>query len=303
MRPRSAATALVALGIAVCLGLPARADEGPVAISAPLLGAPANQSRGFSIVETGKDRSGRPLFSVRADNADIADVLKAVYGRMADVQFVIREDVRGTINFTLKDATLEQIVDGVKAAAVPPIKVTPGKVLVVSREFDAAAAAARVRARLDGLPVGGSGLSSLQGPLDRQVTLSIPENAPITLAAALLELERQTRVPVRLAKGIPGDIKFTATVTRMPLRFVLDNMAPNTGVGALKWVAMPDHILLAPTDRMQLLLGPNVLGSTLPCGKCRQPVSALWNFCSNCGQLTARGQILQNQSPRRGGKE
>jgi hypothetical protein len=265
------------------------------------------QKAGFSIVETGKNADGKALYNVKADSADIADVLKAIFLKMGEPPYLIQENVRGTLNFSLKEATLDEILQGVQKASVPPIKITSGKVTTVSRAFDAKTAAALIQQRIEDMHdgIGLSGPATLPGaqqgssPLDRPVTLNIAYNRPILLSEALLNIEKQTGVSIRLDKNIPTDIRFTATVTHMPLRYVLQNIAPGDASSALKTVVLNDYILIAPTDRLEISRGPNILGSTLLCLKCRQPLSSGWSFCPNCGQTTPRGLLLNQNRPNR----
>jgi hypothetical protein len=129
------------------------------------------------------------------------------------------------------------------------------------------------------------------------VNLDIREDRPIPLAEALQMIEKQTQARIRLDRSISPNVAFAARFVQTPLLQVLDAIART---GALKLVLQEDgSILLAPTDRLTILLGGAPVGVYPPqlCARCHQPLAASWRFCPNCGQAVARKGAVS--SPRR----
>src|SRR5687767_14970329 len=59
----------------------------------------------LSISDNGTDSKGNKLYGVVAHGQGIAEILRAVFARTGD-QNVIDEDVAGTVNISLKNATV-----------------------------------------------------------------------------------------------------------------------------------------------------------------------------------------------------
>ncbi len=130
--------------------------------------------------------------------------------------------------------------------------------------------------------------------LGRPVTLSIPDERPMPLRSVALQLEQQTRIPIRLDPRVPGDVGVAARFTDTPLSLVLESIART---GALKWQLRQDGtVVLAPSDWLLLSLrGVPAWGDPASvCPSCGRPVLGSWSFCPYDGKpLPPRGQIRQ----------
>ncbi len=255
------------------------------------------QRSAISLGEIGKNANGQTLYNLRSDNADVSELLRMVFNRKGEANYFVGDDIKGTVSLNVRGVTLDDILTLVQTS-VPTIKITSGPIVRPTRDLKAIAS--RIQSQLDLKYITPGQVSALttgispDAPLSRLVTLNIPDSNPTTLANALATIEHQTRVSIKLDARVPADVKFIATVTSMPLGSLLDKIAPAAGFGALKWVAMNNYILIAPADRLQVMTGPQVLGSALVCVHCNQPLATIWSYCPNCGQLTQRGMVLPN---------
>jgi hypothetical protein len=244
---------------------------------------------GTLVIETGKTDKGKTLYSVRVDGADIQQTLKLLFTKSGE-EFSIAPEVKGTLTFAVKNATMEQVFEQIVESANPPVKIKrDGKVWRVTRDTELEMRAAAIRERMQRR---GGGLSIPLGysqiPTDRIVNLDIPEGRAISFAEALQIIGQQTQIPVRLDKSIPGDVRFSGRFVQTPFPVVLESI---TKTGYLKWISQPDgSILIAPTDRWQLHLGGAIaLGyPAQPCARCRVSLLGTWNYCPHCGQALPR---------------
>jgi hypothetical protein len=272
------------------------------------------QAPGLTITGSGRSANGKPLFDLKAENADVIEVLKQLFSRARLGAYEISPEIRQSVTFSAKGATADELIDKVRNSTTPPLNiVTNGQTVFVTRSANAVSRAEEIRRRMEGNPysrltpgIVPSGLSEAfaggyrdAAALETPVSLNVPDDKPISLGALAALLEKQTRVPIRLDAGVPSDVKFTGVLTRVPLRSVLQNLAPGTGEGSLKIVSSANQILIAPTDRFNLMYGASVIGSTLRCERCRASLFSTWSFCPNCGQATKRG-LLQPNTPSTG---
>ena len=194
---------------------------------------------------------------------------------------------------------------------MPPIKLTPGKSLLVIRDpvYMANLLQQRIYSQANGkyIPanpaIGNAsslnvvnGNQQLQG-LQKLINLQIPDDAPIALSAALQIIEKQVGIVFLLDARVSPDIKFIASVSQMPLGLFLDRVAPANGYGSLKWYVSGNRIIIAPSDRLELRSGPNVIGSTFICTQCHSPLGRDWSYCPQCGLITPRGQMAPKKNP------
>lgn len=276
--------------------------------SAMLSGAGARASdqtdhAGLSLVETGNISNGKALYNIKADRVEITEILKTLFRKTGE-EYSIDQDVTGTVDLVKNGATIDEILELVREQARPPLRIARGKFTRVSVGTDTRLLAAQAQQRINQARGGYSGLlfgQSMPGypaddnPFNRRVSLNIPDDRPVPLADALDMIERQTHVPIRLDRSLPRTARFSAVFTQAPLSFVLDAI---TKTGALKWVTVSEgdgYILIAPTDRMQVLIADVVAGSypAVVCTRCHAPLAASWAYCPLCGQLAPR--TPQNQ--------
>lgn len=267
-------------------------------------GPAQGKTPGLTITEAGKSSAGRQLYNLKADGAYVVDVLKQLFAKAGINNYQISAEVTGSVTLDVQGVSADSLIDQVRSAMVPPLYIqSNGRQIFVMRSANAVSKAEEIRRRMEAMQGGRlapgivpNGLTSgLEGAyrdsaaLEKTVTLNVSDEHPITLSAALQLLESQTRVPIRLDPSLTGDVKFTGTVTRVPLRTVLQNIAPG-GEGSLKWISTPSQILIAPADRMNVVWNGSAIGSNQACQKCKQLLLSTWNFCPNCGQPTRRGQ-------------
>lgn len=279
--------------------------------------APWEQGSAATITPAGRSVAGKQLFDLKADKADVLDLLKQLFAKAGVRNYEISPEIRQNITLSASAATADELIEKVRSATVPPVNIlTNGTTVFVTRSASAVSKAEEIRRRMEANQnsrlapsIVPSGLSEAfangyrdTAALETLVSLNVPDDRPITLGMALQLLERQSRVPLRLDPGVPADIKFTGVVTRVPLRSVLQNLAPGTGDGSLKVVSMPTQILIAPSDRFNLYWNGGAVSSTLSCAKCRQPVLSVWSYCPNCGLATRRGQLQGGQIAPGGGR-
>lgn len=266
----------------------------------------AEKSGALTLVETAKDKDGRPLYTLKAERVPLADLLRSLFLKMGQ-EFSIAQDVRGTVDLYVQNASLEQALARVEELARPPIKIARGKFARVTRASEPLDAA---RAHLQRLPLRNNNLLEPLAPgyppvvpggypaspafpgANRPINLDIPEDRPIPLSEALRQIEQQARVPIRLDRNIPRDVAFSARFVQTPMGVALDSIAKT---GALKWMLQPDGaLLIAPTDRLRLFLGELALSASA-CPQCGAPLLRSWRFCPHCGQTMAR--LTPNRLP------
>jgi hypothetical protein len=305
--------ALILALIVLAFLAPARSD----------LGAQANHT-GLSIVEEGADSSGNHLYTIHADNVDIKEVLRA-FLKKTDQELAIDQDVAGTVPvLDIRNKTFHDALQWIVNVAQPRIKIVKvGSVYHVTRDLDAirkadaASIAERAQQRIDQIHNGGFGgaggsmpsvvpMGSATGqmrsnsafqngiPMDRNVSISVPEGQPIPLSQVLEKMSAQTGFSIVLDPRVPRELSFSGTITEAQLPLVLQTIATTSG---LKLVANGTQAIFSPTDQFTLRLGGNVIGvhPSVPCSRCRQPVSPFWNYCPHCGQIIPRG-MQQNQN-------
>lgn len=273
-------------------------------ISTPLIAAAQNGGRSgaLTLIEAGFAADGvTPRYSLEANGADLREVLAALLKKTGK-EYVIDQDVTGPVSLVLRDKTLDEILQRLAQLARPPILIRSGETITVHLAPEVPASPedkprkpaepglAAIRTRY--APVVPSQTLTLGQP----VTLAIPEDRPVALRAVLVQVERQTGVPLRLDPRVPADVAVAARFTDTPLSLVLDSIART---GALKWQLQRDgSVLIAPTDVLVLSLrGVQAFSSVAVCPSCGRSVLPGWKFCPHDGTpLTVRGQ---GQSPRR----
>src|SRR5215470_3900396 len=84
----------------------------------------SQQKRGpaISIVDLGVGADGERRLNVQTDAAEIADVLKAVFKITGD-DFAIDQDVVGSVDIKLKDATPAEVFKQIAESAKPALKI------------------------------------------------------------------------------------------------------------------------------------------------------------------------------------
>lgn len=272
-----------------------------VAIIAAGVHAQTQPSSSISIVEAGKALDGtQPRYNVEVFGADLGEVLGALL-RKSGSEFSIDQDVSGPITLLVRDATLSQVLDRVKALARPPIDIKQGKVIRVSlmapptgqmgQQRQAGFAlqnmnSQQARNMLNQVAGQNAGISPLAA-FPQQVTLDIAEARPARLADALKQIERQTSVPIRLDPRVPRDIGFCAQFTQTPLSLVLDAISRT---GAFKWQLMPDgSVMVGPSDWLRVQGGTLMAGyPTRPCPQCGRAALPGWTYCPYDGRPLAR---------------
>jgi hypothetical protein len=275
---------------------------------------------GLSIVENGTDRQNNRLFTIQVDRVDVADVLRTFFKR-AGVEAVIDQDVAGPLNITVKNVTFREALQYVVQFARPQIKVTKGKndsVYHVSRDLEAQRTAEAIANRMQDLsgqpghayaPVVPNGLGPQTNrlgspqpgivtglPVDRTVTIDVPDDHPIPLSEALSRISQQTRFPIYLDRRVPREISFAGTISEAPLSLVLQRLATTTG---LKLLSSPTQATLVPPDQFTIRVSDMLMNQypNMPCVKCGQQISSLWSFCPHCGQITPRGAQQLSSRP------
>lgn len=269
-----------------------------LAVSAPA----QNGSRPgvLSIVEAGVAADGvTPRYNIEANGADIRDVLAALL-RKTGKEYTINQDVTGPISLALRDKTLDEILDRLQTLARPAIVIQRGDVISVATAPADQGAGEATTGRRSGTPAGArtrieairpSQALVMPGqilPLDRRVTLAIPDDQPIALRTALRQIESQTQVPIRLDPRVPADIGLAARFTETPLSLVLESIGRT---GSLKWQTQLDgSILIAPTDWLLVSVrGVPAWGQPAAvCPRCQRPVLPSWSFCPHDGTPLTR---------------
>lgn len=277
-------------------------------LTAPSLAQNSARSAALTIIEAGFAADGTtPRYTLEANGADLRDVLSALL-RKTGKEFVIHQDVTGPISLVLKDKTLPDILSTITKITRPQVEIRFGDVITVAvappvmesgNAPVAAQSAPTVSSRVAAIRTSQMQSAVTQVPLLAQpVTLSIPDDRPVALRSVLLQVEGQTRIPIRLDPRVPADVGVAARFTETPLSLVLDSMART---GALKWQLRPDGtILIAPSDWLLVTVrGVPVLGNPSGvCPTCGKPVLPSWRFCPHDG--TPLGQRGQRQGAPRG---
>ncbi len=277
---------------------------------------PLHNKAYLNISLSGKDTNGVPLYSMQANNADITKVLSAIFTKSGD-QFLIDQDVRGAISFSLKKMPLMEILHFVEIAAKPPIHVERGTIVHVTSEMALPRTISEGIAGGIGGALGGHGgtmgkpLHSIPlAALNRDmVNLDIPQNRPITLQQALQTIQEQSDIPISMSNEIPRNVQFSGQITNTPVNVALDAIAKTAG---LKVVPLHNGgLLLTSGNNFRLFIDKVLIGSypnhpLLFCTKCHYPLSPDWVVCPNCGQITPHGyELLEkaNSKNRQGGDQ
>ena len=286
------------LALALCLALPTINAHAQIPDKTP-------QSSGIGFSKSSDAGGAGTRYTLHADSVPVMDLLKVVLSGFGSDQ--IQGSVNGKISLHLRDVTEAELWKAIETSAVPPIKVILGKTNSVIR--DPAYVAAQLQQRINAMQAGKYSSIPLVDTsafpidnrqfrgLEKPITMVIPDDAPISLLSALAQFEKQSGVQFALDPRVSGDIKFIASVTRMPLNLLLDRIAPSNGLGALKWFVENGRVVIAPSDRIEVRSGINVLGSTIICLNCHAPLGKEWSYCSHCGQITPRGQMIQKKLP------
>lgn len=263
---------------------------------------------GLSIVEGGTDRANNRLYTIRADNVEITDLLKALF-KKTNGELAIDQDVSGPVNLSVRDLPFRDALQWIVQVVRPPIKIVRkenvyhvSRDIDAKREFDAKQAASAIAERMgqgrNGIGNTGTlpyspGLNGTQRlgasplltgiPMDRMVSLDVPETKPIPLAEALARISTQTRFPIRIDSRVPREVSFAGVITQAPLPLVLQKIADSSG---LKVVANGMQAAFYPTDQFTLRVNGLLLGQypADTCVKCGQSLAAGWAFCPFCGQ-------------------
>jgi hypothetical protein len=247
-----------------------------------------------SIVEVGKTANGKAIYNIEAHNVDLVAFLKALFEKEGR-ELRIDPDVQGSVdNLVLKNQTFDQLMLDMPSYASGTIRIRTGKITQISRTPANIVAAIQNR---QGTPPGivpvnpstgflqPQALGGMNDPLARQVTLDIPESAPLNLTQALARLQAQTQVPIRLHPSIPRDVKVSVQMIQVPLRMAINLL---TQAGALKAIQQMDGgIMITPADKIVLTVGNFVLAQQ-PCVRCKAPVGVSWTFCPACGAQLPR---------------
>lgn len=273
-----------------------------VAIIPTGIQAQTQPSSSISIVEAGKAIDGtQPRYNVEVFGADLGEVLGALL-RKSGSEFSIDQDVSGPITLLVRDATLSQVLDRVRALARPPIEIRQGKVVRVSVAALPVGQASQGRGQsaislqnmnsqqarnmMNQMGSQNAGISPLAA-FPQQVTLDINESRPARLSDALKLIERQTSVPIRLDPRVPRDIGFCAQFTQTPLSLVLDAISRT---GAFKWQLQPDgSVLVGPSDWLRVQGGAVMAGyPTRSCPQCGRAALPGWTYCPFDGRPLSR---------------
>jgi hypothetical protein len=268
---------------------------------------------GLSIVESGTDQGSNRLYTIRADNVEITDLLKALF-KKTNGELAIDQDVSGPVNLSIRNLPFRDTLQWIVQVVRPPIKIVRkdniyhvSRDMEAKRDFDAKQAAAAIAERMgqgragmgnNGLPLpytpGMNGTSRLGQnsplltgvPMDRMVTLDVPETKPIPLADALARISTQTRFPIHVDPRVSREVSFAGVITQAPLSLVLQKIADSSG---LKVVANGMQATFYPTDQFTLRVNGLLLGQspTDTCAKCGQSLAVGWSFCPFCGQASA----------------
>ncbi len=251
---------------------------------------------------SGKDKNGVPLYSMQANNADITKVLAAIFSKSGD-QFLIDQDVRGAISFSLKKMPITEILRFVEIAAKPPIHVERGEIIHVTREMSLPRTTSEDTVRGIGSALGVYGGArenpSHSIPLGasnrNMVNLVVPQSRPITLQQALHKIQEQSNIPISMSNEIPRNVQFTGQITNTPVNLALDAIAKTAGLKVLP--LQNGGLLLTSGNSFRLFIEKVLIGSypdhpLLFCTKCHYPLSPNWVVCPNCGQITPHGYEL-----------
>lgn len=243
------------------------------------------EGSGFTILETGKSPDGKPLYSLEAYGASVHDLLTALLRRTGS-DFTVASDVVGQVSLVRKNATIEELLGLLQAAARPGFIIQRGATISVigaAGTLTEVPGIGDIRRVGPGAPAGTTLLPQVS-LLARAVTLAIDEKRPVPLSQALALLARQTGAVFRLDNRIPRDLGFAAQVTNTPLQVVLDSLARS---GAVKWSIQSDGtLLIAPTDWLLLSLDQRVVAgaSARHCDQCGRGIAPGWSYCPACGR-------------------
>jgi type II secretory pathway component GspD/PulD (secretin) len=285
----------------ILLALPLLFAVWAAANASPARPNPSQQG-GISLVETGeKSKDGKPLFTIRAEGAPVGDVLRTVFRKTGE-QYRIDESVTGFVDLYLENVTMDRILQEIQQSREVPFKITRDKgITLVTRAPDIRTQADAVGTKMEAqgsraapsivplnqVPAPLFGMQQ-QSPLEKSVTINVPDDRRIPFREAIQIMGRQAGVQFNIDPRISDKVMFSGTVTRTQLRLVLDTMSKT-----FKWVPMGSYILITPQDQMLFYLNDAAVGGSpvQTCPNCHQSVIGAWNFCPNCGwQLPRTGQ-------------
>lgn len=239
-------------------------------------------------------------YDVDVVGVDVRDVLGTLLGR-AEVRYRLHDGVAGAVSLTARNATLEELLDSVRAVAHPPIRFVRGEVLEVALATgpDGGPAGQSARSALASRPTDATPRTLPPGFLLRSVTLDIPDARPVTLRRAMQMVEAQTGVRIVLDPRIPRDLGFAAQMGSASLQTVLDTLSRT---GAFKWTVRTDGAVeVSPSDWLRVTVGGTAIagGGSSPCTRCGRPVLSAWRFCPFDGQpALPQPQPAGSQRPR-----
>ena len=270
----------------------------------------------LAVSENGTDSKGTKLYGVVAHGAGIAEILRAVFARTGD-QYVIDEDVAGTVDISVRNAPIEQVLRQIAEAARPPLRIRPDAkgVFKVSRELVAQPAAIDlgsgnvVPPGIVPVPSGviaPGGYQQLAAG-NRPVTVNIPKERPIPLAEALRQISNQTGYPITLDRRIPRDVEFSGKIERAPLSMVLPYIAE---ASKLKLIMNAMGATFTAPDWFIVKVRDVILGNSADsaCPGCGERIAVEWRYCPHCSRKTPtgvreiNGPGLPSKRPSRAGK-
>jgi|GEM_PF-2460796 len=273
---------------------------------------PVNNKAYLNIISSGKDKDGVPLYSMQANHADLTKVLATIFTKSGD-QFLIDQDVKGAISFSLTKMPITEILRFVEIAAKPPIHIERGKIIHVSRETTLPRSIPQDIAGGIGGAFGGyeeaMGKSSPSIPIGASnrniVNLDVPQSRPITLQQALQRMQDQSHIPISMSNEIPKNVQFSGQITNTPVNVALVAIAKTAGLKVVPW--QNGGLLLTPGNSFRLFIDKVLIGSypdhpLLFCTKCHYPLSPDWVVCPNCGQITPHGYALLEKANAKNGQ-
>lgn len=242
---------------------------------------------GLSVAEATPSADGKPRYTVIADSVPINDLLRNLFKKTGE-QYSIDQDVYGPVDIVIKNATVDEILARICEASHPPLRIERGAFTrVIAVRHSEPIASKSVRFATPTELNADAAHAGTPAPLDRPVTLLIPDSRPVSLAQGLRMISQQVQVPIVLDPSIPGQARFSARFQQTSLSLVLDSLAKT---GAFQWsVTSQGAILIAPRDSLRIMFGERALADH-PCARCKHPLAAAWRYCPYCGLPVSRSQ-------------
>src|SRR5512138_220762 len=79
------------------------------------------QTGGITITEAGRDAAGQRIYDLKAEGADVIDLLKRLFSRAGVNNYEISPEIRQSVTFSMKGATANELINKVGAATTPPL--------------------------------------------------------------------------------------------------------------------------------------------------------------------------------------